>query len=64
MQELKNKVDEYECKGKAINESINGINKDIRKLEKRLDKENNIVNKELLKLRIVIMQDIIERFNN
>lgn len=62
MKNLQSKVDLYENKEKAITDAINSIQKDILKLEKKIEKESDEINKEILKLKVLIMKEVAGRF--
>lgn len=62
MKSLQSKVDLYENKEKIISDAISGIQKDILKLEKKIEKESDEINKEILKLKVLIMKEVAERF--
>lgn len=62
MKNLQSKVDLYENKQKVIMDAINSIQKDILKLEKKIDKEPDEINKEILKLKVLIMKEVAGRF--
>ncbi len=62
MQELQNKIKIYEEKNKNIDNAIISIKKDILKLEKKLEKETDDVNKMILKIKVLIMENILNRF--
>jgi len=63
MKELQDKITSYENKEKKIQDAIISINKDIAKLEKREEKENDDINRTILHLKILLMKDIANRFN-
>jgi len=63
MKELQDKITSYEIKEKKIQDAIISINKDIAKLEKREEKENDDINRTILHLKILLMKDIVNRFN-
>ena len=63
MQELQSKVEVYEQKNKNIEESINSIRKEILKLEKKKDNSNDEMDKHILSIKILIMKDIVNKFN-
>ena len=63
MQELQSKVEVYEQKNKNIEESINSIRKEILKLEKKKDNSNDEMDKHILIIKILIMKDIVNKFN-
>lgn len=62
MQELQNKIAVYEQKNKLIEDTIIQIDKEISKLEKKIEKETDLVNKQVLQLKILIMKDVSNRF--
>ena len=62
MKNLQAKVDLYENKEKIITDAINSIQKDILKLEKKIEKESDEINKEILKLKVLIMKEVAGRF--
>lgn len=62
MKNLQAKVDLYENKEKVINDAINSVQKDILKLEKKIEKESDEINKEILKLKVLIMKEVARRF--
>lgn len=63
MQELQSKIEVYELKNKNIEDAITSINKDILKLEKKKDDLKNEIDKHLLEIKILLMKDIVSRFN-
>lgn len=63
MKELQEKVNSYETREKNIQAAIIVINKDITKLEKKAEKEINDIDKAMLHLKILIMKDVVNRFN-
>ena len=63
MQELQSKVEVYKKKNKNIEESINSIRKEILKLEKKKDNSNDEMDKHILSIKILIMKDIVNKFN-
>ncbi len=63
MQELQSKIEVYELKNKNIDDAISSIKKEIIKLEKKCEKEQNEIEKHILNIKILIMKDIIEKFN-
>lgn len=62
MQELQNKIAVYENKNKRIDETIILIEKDITKLEKKLEKEQDEISKHIIDIKLLIMKEIINRF--
>lgn len=64
MQNLQKKIDEYETRIKIIDENINFIYKDIKKLEKKLEKENDEINKNILNIKILILKNVVFKFEN
>ena len=62
MKELQEKVNLYENKIAIINDVCNTINKDILKLEKKIEKETDLINKEFLQLKLLIMKDVLNKF--
>lgn len=62
MQELQNKIEVYENKNKRIDETIILIEKDITKLEKKLEKEQDEISKHIIDIKLLIMKEIINRF--
>ena len=63
MQELQSKIEVYELKNKNIEDAITSINKDILKLEKKKDSSKNEIDKHILDIRILIMKDVVNKFN-
>ena len=63
VKELQEKVDFFNKKEQSINDTISLIKKDIIKLKKKMAKEEDLINKKVIELRIMIMEDIINRFN-
>lgn len=63
MKELQEKVNSYEKREKIIQAAIIGINKDITKLEKKAEKGINDIDKAMLHLKILIIKDVVNRFN-
>lgn len=63
MQELQSKIEVYELKNKNIEDAITSINKDILKLEKKKDNLKNEIDKHILAIKILLMKDIVSRFN-
>lgn len=63
MQELQSKIEVYEIKNKNIDEAISSIKKEIIKLEKKCEREQNEIEKHILNIKILLMKDIVERFN-
>lgn len=62
MKNLQAKVDLYENKEKITSDALNSIQKDILKLEKKIEKESDEINKEILKLKVLIMKEVAGRF--
>ena len=62
MQELQSKVEVYELQNENVKTALNSIKKDIGKLKKKQDKEQDNINKQFLQIKILIMEDIIKRF--
>ena len=62
MQELQNKIEVYENKNKRIDETIILREKDITKLEKKLEKEQDEISKHIIDIKLLIMKEIINRF--
>lgn len=62
MQELQNKIEVYENKNKRIDETIILIEKDITKLEKKLEREQDEISKHIIDIKLLIMKEIINRF--
>ena len=62
MQELQNKIEVYENKNKRIDETIILIEKDITKLENKLEKEQDEISKHIIDIKLLIMKEIINRF--
>lgn len=62
MQELQSKVEVYELQNESVKTALNSIKKDIGKLKKKQDKEQDNINKQFLQIKILIMEDIIKRF--
>ena len=62
MQELQNKIEVYENKNKRVDETIILIEKDITKLEKKLEKEQDEISKHIIDIKLLIMKEIINRF--
>ena len=48
MQELQSKIEVYELKNKNIDEAISSIKKEIIKLEKKCEKEQNEIEKQTI----------------
>lgn len=63
MQELQSKIEVYEQKNKTIEDAITSINKDILKLEKKKDNSKDEIDKHILSIKILLMKDIVKRFN-
>lgn len=63
MQELQNKIEVYEKNNKKISDTLLSLEKDISKLEKKLEKEQDEINKHILNIKILLMKDVINRFN-
>ncbi len=63
MQELQSKIEDYEQKNKTIEDAITSINKDILKLEKKKDNSKDEIDKHILSIKILLMKDIVKRFN-
>lgn len=63
MQELQSKIEVYELKNKNIDDAINSIKKEISKLEKKCEKEQNEIEKNVLNIKILIMKEIVKKFN-
>lgn len=62
IEELQSKVEVYELEKNRIDSTINSIKKDIIKLEKKIEKEQNELNKNVLQMKRLIMKDILNRF--
>lgn len=62
MKSLQEEIDKYSAKEKVIKDAIVSINKDISKLEKKIEKETDEINKQVLQLKVLIMKDICNRF--
>ena len=52
-----------QLKNKNIEDAITSINKDILKLEKKKDSSKNEIDKHILAIKILLMKDIVSRFN-
>ena len=63
MQELQSKIKLYEEKNKKIEDTLYSLKKEILKLEKKKTTLNYEIDKHILDIKILIMKDIIERFN-
>lgn len=63
MQELQSKIEVYEQKNKKIEDTLSSIKKEILKLEKKKATLNNEIDEHILDIKILIMEDIIDRFN-
>ena len=63
MQLLQAKIKDYEKKYKFFEDVINSINKDIIKLEKKKENSNDEFDKQILNLKILLISDILKRFN-
>lgn len=63
MQSLQTKVADYEKKYKYFEDVILSINKDILKLEKKKENSKDEIDKHILSIKILLMKDIINRFN-
>ena len=63
MQELQSKIEIYEQKNKKIEDTLSSIKKEILKLEKKKATLNYEIDKHTLDIKILIMKDIIDRFN-
>lgn len=63
MQSLQTKVADYEKKYKYFEDVILSINKDIVKLEKKKENSKDEIDKHILSIKILLMKDIINRFN-
>lgn len=62
MKLLQEKVDLYEKKNKTIEDAIIQLDKEINKIEKKIEKETDLINKQVLQLKVLIMKDIAGRF--
>lgn len=62
MHELQSKIEVYELKNKNINEAINSIEKDIIKLEKKINNSKDEIDKHILSIKLVFMKEIVKRF--
>ena len=62
MQELQSKVEVYELQNENVKTALTSIKKDIGKLKKKQEKEQDDINKHFLQIKILIMEDIIKRF--
>lgn len=62
MQELQSKIEVYEVKNKTVEDAIASIQKDIIKLEKKIDNTKDEVDKHILSIKILLMKDIVSRF--
>ena len=62
VQELQQRVEFYEQKNRKIDDAIITIDKDLKKIEKKLEKEEDAINKKVLELKILIMRDVSSRF--
>ena len=58
----KNFNKEQNFTNKRIDDAIITIDKDLKKLEKKLEKEEDAINKKVLELKILIMRDVSSRF--
>ena len=63
MQELQSKIEVYEQKNKKIEDAISSINKEILKLEKKKSVLKDEIDKHILDIKIITMNDIINKFN-
>lgn len=63
MQEFQSKIEVYEQKNKKIEDTLSSIKKEILKLEKKKATLNYEIDKHILDIKILIMKDIIDRFN-
>lgn len=63
MQELQSKIEIYERNNKSIEDAIASINKDILKLEKKRENSKNEIDKHILSIKILLMKDIVDKFN-
>lgn len=63
MQELQSKIEVYEQKNKKIEDTLSSIKKEILKLEKKKATLNYEIDKHILDIKILIMKDIIDKFN-
>ncbi len=63
MQELQSKIEIYERNNKSIEDAIASINKDILKLEKKRENSKDEIDKHILSIKILLMKDIVDKFN-
>ncbi len=63
MQELQSKIEIYEQKNKKIEDTLSSIKKEILKLEKKKATLNYEIDKHTLDIKILIMKDIVDRFD-
>ena len=63
MQELQSKIEVYEQKNKKIEDTLSSIKKEILKLEKKKATLNYEIDKHTLDIKILIMKDIVDRFD-
>ncbi|MGN0973928.1 MAG: hypothetical protein ACI4OT_04230 [Bacilli bacterium] len=63
MQELQSKIEIYERNNKSIEDTIASINKDILKLEKKRENSKDEIDKHILSIKILLMKDIVDKFN-
>ena len=60
---LQTKIADYEEKYKYIEDVVNSINKDILKIEKKKANSKSEIDKHILSIKILLMKDIVSRFN-
>ena len=63
MQELQSKIEIYEQKNKKIEDTLSSLKKEILKLEKKKATLNYEIDKHTLDIKILIMKDIVDRFD-
>lgn len=62
MQELQTKIEVYEQKNRYIDDSLASLKKDILKLEKKKSNSKDEIDKHILDIKILIMKDVVNRF--
>ncbi len=63
MQDLQSKIEMYELKIKHFDDVVTSLERDIIKLEKKIEKEQNEINRNILNIKILVMKDIIKKID-
>ena len=63
MQDIQTKIEIYERNNKIIENTINTIKKDILKMEKKKENTSDEIDKHILDIKILLMRDIINKFD-